>query len=74
MSWPVQDDWSDEEILTALDMRDHDGASYGKIEKANGRRSRSACIGRLRRVDEDTDATDPDGNQNGTMPRGWWRR
>jgi transposase len=71
MSWPQQNSWTDRELLQALDMRDHDGASYGAIAKATGR-SRSASIAMLSRIDKDTDASDPTGHRNGTMPRRWW--
>jgi hypothetical protein len=64
--------WSDEDLLTALDLRDHEGATYGQIAKVVDR-SRSACIAMLSRIDQDTDDSDPDGNQNGTLSRGWWR-
>ena len=29
-------------------------------------------IGAVGRIVTDTNKSDPDGNQNGTMPRGWW--
>jgi hypothetical protein len=65
--------WPEEAILEALDMRDHDGMTYGQIAKWTGR-TRNSVIATLRGVDAIADKHDPDGNQNGTMPRRWWRR
>lgn len=65
--------WPEEDILDALDLRDHEGLTYGQIAKRTSR-SRNAVIATLRGVDAMADKHDADGNQNGTMPRGWWRR
>lgn len=69
----VRKGWPDEEILHALDLRDHEGLTYGQIAKRIDR-TRNSVIATLRGVDATTDKHDPDGFQNGTMPRGWWRR
>lgn len=69
----VREGWPEEVILEALDLRDHEGLTYGQIAKRLDR-TRNAVISTLRGVDAITDKHDPDGNQNGTMPRGWWRR
>jgi hypothetical protein len=69
----VRKGWPEEEILHALDLRDHEGLSYGKIGKLL-KRTRNSVISTLRGVDGPTDKHDPEGVQNGTMPRGWWRR
>lgn len=65
--------WPDTDILEALDLRDHEGLTYGQIAKRTGR-TRNAVIACLRRVDAQADKHDRTGCQNGTMPRGWWRR
>jgi DNA-directed RNA polymerase specialized sigma24 family protein len=65
--------WPEEDILEGLDLRDHEGLTYGQIAKRLDR-TRNAVIATLRGVDAQADKHDPDGIQNGTMPRGWWRR
>ncbi len=69
----VRTGWREEDILHALDLRDHEGLSYGQIAKRMDR-TRNSVLATLRATDKTTDKHDPDGNQNGTMPRGWWRR
>ena len=69
----VRKGWPEQEILHALDLRDHEGLSYGQIGKRL-RRTKNAVISTLRWVDAQADKYDPEGVQNGTMPRGWWRR
>ncbi|AVO36621.1 hypothetical protein [Pukyongiella litopenaei] len=64
--------WSDTEILTALYLRDHEGLSASKIGARLGR-SKSSVLGRLFRVDRETDASDPDKIGNGTLPPRWWK-
>jgi hypothetical protein len=70
---PPRKGWEEADILHALDLRDHEGMSYGQIAKLI-KRTKNAVIATLRGVDAQTDRHDPDGVQNGTMPRGWWRR
>lgn len=65
--------WPETDILEALDLRDHEGLTYGQISKRINR-TRSSVIACLRGVDAQADKHDPTGCQNGTMPRGWWRR
>ena len=65
--------WSDEEMLWALDLRDHEMMSMASIAKSIGR-SKLAVIGCLHRIDRDTDAVDVTPGLNGTMTRGWWVR
>jgi hypothetical protein len=72
-SVPQRKGWPEEAILEALEMRDHDGMTYGQIARRIGR-TRNAVIATLRHVDAQADKHDPTGCRNGTMPRGWWRR
>lgn len=65
-----QTQWTDGEILEALELRDHEGWTYARIAERLGR-SRSALIGLLQRVDQAADVAGARGD--GTMPRGWWR-
>lgn len=63
--------WSDEELLTALELR-HDGYTAGEIAQRLPGRSRSGVIGALGRVDL---AHEPGAERlDGTLGRGWWRR
>jgi len=66
------EEWPDKLLLEALDMRDHRKLSYGTIAVLLNR-SKNSVVGALKGTDRITDRFDPDGNQNGTMPRGWWR-
>jgi hypothetical protein len=66
-----QDEWPDEDILHALDLRDHEGLSYAQVARATGR-TKGACVSMLRRVDADTDKVDVSPHLNGSMPRRWW--
>ena len=65
--------WTDEELLQALYLTDHHGLSRSQVGQRMGRTKRSV-IGALCRITNDTDASDPDGNQNGTMDPLWWKR
>lgn len=65
--------WTDEDILTVLDLRDHAGMTTVEIAQRFGV-GKGAIIGMLNCINKETDALDPDGNQNGTMPRKWWER
>lgn len=63
--------WTDQDMLEALYLRDHEGLAAGAVAKRLGK-ARNGVIGMLNRIDRDTDASDPDGNQNGTMAPRWW--
>ena len=65
--------WTDEDMLEALDLRDHEGLTMAEVAKRMGR-GRMSIVGLMKRVNDETDHFDPDGNQNGTMPRKWWKR
>jgi hypothetical protein len=69
----MKDFWSDEEILTALHLRDHQRMTRREIGERLGRKKNSV-IGVLNRVDQDEAKHDADGIQNGTMKPLWWRR
>ena len=69
----AKDAWTDEEILLALDLTDYEGMQRKQVGARLGR-SKGSVIGIINRITNDTDASDPDGNQNGTMPRLWWRK
>lgn len=64
---------TDRQILEALDLRDNEGWTMTPLGKRFGK-SKSAMIGLLSRINKQTDASDPDGNANGTMPRKWWKK
>jgi chromosomal replication initiation ATPase DnaA len=66
-------DWSDEELLTALHLRDHQGMTTREIGERMGR-PHNSVIGALKRVNSEADKHDADGIQNGTMKPLWWRR
>jgi hypothetical protein len=69
----ARDDWPEEDILMALHLRDHEGMMFKDIGARLGRTA-SAVIGLLNRINNDTDKSDPDGNQNGTMKPLWWKK
>lgn len=64
---------SEEQILECLHMRHHLGLTSTVIVERM-RRGRGSVIGAMSRADKHCDASDPDGNQNGTMPPRWWKR
>ena len=64
-------EWTDMELLRALDWIDHEGLSRAQVAKRLGR-SKNSVIGAVGRVVTDINKSDPDRCQNGTMPRGWW--
>ncbi|GLO70300.1 hypothetical protein MACH17_18170 [Phaeobacter inhibens] len=64
---------SDEQLLNALHLRDHDGLTCGELAQ-RFRVSRGTMIGAMYRIDQDTDRSDPDGNKNGSMKPKWWKR
>lgn len=64
---------SDETLLDALHQRDHEGLNTTQLAVRFGV-SRGSMIGALNRIGKETDASDPDGNQNGTMQPRWWKR
>jgi hypothetical protein len=65
--------WTDAEMLEALDLRDHGGLSGGAIA-AQLLRSRSSVLAMMNRIDQETDASDPNNIGDGTMPARWWKR
>jgi len=65
--------WTDEQILTALDSHENDGKSGVQIGRKMGK-SEDATHQLFYRIRKATDASDPDHNKNGTMPRKWWVR
>lgn len=69
----MKDSWSDNELLTALHLRDHQGMTTREIGERMGRK-RNSVIGALNRVNTDVAKHDADGIQNGTMKPLWWRR
>ena len=73
MTIPTRED--DEFLLSALDLRAHEGLGFGNIAKRIGR-TRSAVGGLLTRFDKaeqpPCQCVKPE-NMDGGMPRGWWR-
>ncbi|MBT9385510.1 hypothetical protein KM176_16670 [Pseudooceanicola sp. CBS1P-1] len=65
-------EWADEEILQVLHLRDHDKLPMRDIATSFGV-SRASIIGMTNRISIELERTDPDGNQNGTMPPKWWQ-
>lgn len=63
--------WSDDEILTVLDLHDHEGMTFLAISDIHCV-SRSTIAGIVSRIKRDLDLCDPTGHLNGTMPRKWW--
>lgn len=66
-----RDEWPEQHILIALHLRDHEGMTCREIGERLGR-TKNAVIGCLRRVDEETDASD-NGHLNGSMCPLWWQ-
>lgn len=64
------DDWTDEEILVALHMRDAEGLTMQQIGTAFGR-SKNAVGGRLHRIPEPTDDAIKPENRHGAMGPRW---
>lgn len=67
----MPDPWSDLDMILLLDLVDGEGMSVRRAAEEIGR-SRNACLGMMHRIRNETACSDPDGNQNGTMPRRWW--
>lgn len=67
------DDWTDGELLRALEMRDHLRMSAAEISLSFGR-SRSAVLGIFFRIKHETDQHDLTPHLNGTMKRDWWKK
>jgi hypothetical protein len=67
-----QGPWTDQQMLHALYMRDHQGKNLREIGKALGR-PRNSVVGMMHRMNVDLAQSDPDGNQNGTMKPLWWQ-
>lgn len=75
--------WTDQQILTMLDMMDGNGRSSGEVARAFGT-SRSAICGVVARVRNDLAASEAAGfapgqgpavrpeNRDGALGRRWW--
>lgn len=79
----VVDLWSDQMLLTALDLVDNQGYSASEVASILSMRfhihvSRSAVIGAIYRVREADakvlDCCSRPENRNGGMPKRWWQR
>lgn len=64
---------SDEEILNALHMRDHEGLTYAEISKRMNGLSRSGVSGLFSRIEKVTDKHDLTPHLNGTLAPDWWK-
>lgn len=72
-----RESWTDEAILTVLDLWDHGRLTARDIAARFGT-SRSAILGLINRIERDADevpsaATKPE-NRDGGMLRGWWKK
>ncbi len=69
--------WTDEQLLTMLDLRDGEGRTGQEIA-TRMRTSRSAVLAAMNRIDKAHDAvgdaTVRPEHRDGGMPRGWWKR
>lgn len=65
--------WTDDEILKALDLIDHEGRSPVQAAAMMGK-TEGQIVGIVWRVKKEAKKADPDENQNGTMPRKWWMK
>ena len=70
---PKERDWHEQEILKILDLHENDGLSYTQIANRLGV-TKGMIAGLIANIKRQLKATDPDGNQNGTMPRRWGKR
>lgn len=68
-----RDPLSDEDLLEVLYLRDVKGLQFKEIAP-HFHRTVPSLIGAVSRVNSAADDSDPDGNQNGTMPERWWQR
>lgn len=59
-------------MLTALDLHHNEGMTATQIGKRFGK-GRGAVLGVFKRIRDDTEDTELDRNQDGTMPRKWWK-
>lgn len=62
---------TDIELLTMLDLRDHEGMSGSGIAERMGR-SKNSVVGAMNRIDKAM--VGDSGVGNGTMPRKWWKK
>lgn len=65
--------WSDEEMLKALYLRDHELASGPRIAQRMGR-SRGALMGMFNRVHDESMKHFPPDPHDGTMSPRWWAK
>lgn len=63
--------WSDQEILTMLDLRDNEGMSVADIAR-RFKVTRNTVLGIMHRVKRDEKPGAE--KHHGTMPRRWWLR
>lgn len=64
---------SDIQILEAMHRHYNEGMSLSDAGAPIGK-GRNSMAGLMKRIRDDTNASDPDGNQNGTMPAKWWKK
>jgi len=65
--------WSDTQILEMLHLAECEGLTREEVARRFST-TKNAMVGLLGRINKATDESDPDGNQNGTMPERWWKR
>jgi len=69
----LQRNWTDDEMLMALHLRENKGWSCERVAEEIGV-TRNSIIGLTNRIRTLMKTTDTDGNKNGTMPPLWWKR
>jgi transposase len=65
-------EWTDEQLLTILDLYDNEGMTFKQIGERFGV-SKNAIAGLMKRLRDDTNKHFPPCNAEGTMPRKWWK-
>ena len=63
--------WTDEDMLMALHLYDHEGLTYDQIAARFGR-TKGAIAGLMSRIRNDT--AGDNGTGDGTMRPMWWKR
>lgn len=64
--------WTDEEILTVLDLHDS-GVAYKDIADRYSA-TKGAIAGLMKRVRDETNQHFPPCNADGTLKKGWWKK